>query len=108
MKAVTNILYFLKVQQRGEAQVRVVQKGDPATSGVVRVNNAPTRVVQRTIIKSTPQGNTRQSNILAKPNITTRPAPPRNQQPVRQIISQTNKTTIGQTSLAQQVSLTLH
>lgn len=89
---------FLKVQ-KGEAQVRVVQKGD-STSGVVRVNNSQSKIVQRTTIKSAPQGNTRQTNIVARPNITTKPAPPRNQQ-VRQIISQTNRTQIGQTTLAQ-------
>lgn len=84
--------------QKGEAQVRVVQKGDSA-SGVVRVNNSQPKMVQRTTIRSTPQGNIRQTNIVARPNITTKPAPPRNQ-PVRQIISQTNRT-IGQTTLAQ-------
>lgn len=85
---------FLKVQ-KGEAQVRVVQKGE-STSGVVRVNNSQPKVVQRTTIKSVPQ--TRQANTVARP--TAKQAPPRNQQ-VRQIISQTNRTQIGQTTLAQ-------
>lgn len=49
-------------------------------------------------MKAAPQN--RQGNMVARPNITTKPAPPRNQQ-VRQIISQTNRTQIGQTTLAQ-------
>lgn len=85
--------------QKGEAQVRVVQKGD-STSGVVRVNNPQTKIVQRTTIKSVPQGNMRQTNVGVRPNITTKPAPPRNQA-VRQIISSQTNRTIGQTTLAQ-------
>lgn len=85
--------------QKGEAQVRVVQKGE-STSGVVRVNNTQTKIVQRPAVRSNPQA--RQANTVVRPNITTKPAPPRNQ-PVRQIISQT-RTQIGQTTLAPQRS----
>ncbi|XP_037042637.1 uncharacterized protein LOC119078987 [Bradysia coprophila] len=87
--------------QKGEAQVRVVQKGE-STSGVVRVNNSQTKIVQRPAARSNPPA--RQTNTVVRPNITTKPAPPRNQ-PVRQIISQTNRTQIGQTTLAQRSSL---
>lgn len=93
---VSPIIRMLPQQvQKGEAQIRVVQKGD-STSGVVRVNNVQTKIVQRPAIRSVPQ--TRQP--VARSNIANKPAPARNQQ-VRQIISQTNRAQIGQTSLTQ-------
>ena len=97
-----NIIILLNLKlQKGEAQIRFVQKGDPGGTGVVRLGNNPSKVVQRTTIKSTPQGIVRQTTTLPnRQNIANKGTPVRNQQ-VRQIISQPAKSTIGQTTLAQ-------
>lgn len=110
---------------KSDAQIRVVQKGEAQSSGVVRINNVsgmistaattgnkavPRQIPGGTTIKSIPAGGVqvRQSGIVPKPTVTTKPAPSRPQPAnVTTIRGQSTvaKTTITQrSSSAQQVS----